>query len=119
MQAGQTPPVSNEFHSCPQVHNHRSSLRGDQPHSGQRMRGPDGSRLFSFSTSRSGTRVGVSVLGLIPLPQGRQFDGPPSSLAANSPAEGERQQYQDKRFICDSQDLTLHAVLSDGDNTVR
>ena len=33
MQAGQTPPVSNEFHSCPQVHNHRSSLRGDQPHS--------------------------------------------------------------------------------------
>ena len=26
---------------------------------------------------------------------------------------------QDKRFICDSQDLTLHAVLSDGNNTVR
>ena len=24
-----------------------------------------------------------------------------------------------KRFICDSQDLTFHAVLSDGDNSVR
>jgi hypothetical protein len=29
-------------------------------------------------------------------------------------AEGERQQYQDERFICDSQDLTLRALLSDG-----
>jgi hypothetical protein len=48
------PPVSNVFHSCPQQ-NHLSSLRGVQPHSGHRMRGPDGSRLFSFSTSRSGT----------------------------------------------------------------
>jgi hypothetical protein len=34
-------------------------------------------------------------------------------------AEGERQQYQDERFICDSQDLTLHAVPSDGNNTIR
>jgi hypothetical protein len=55
MQAGQTPPVSNVFHWCPQVQNHLSSFRGDQPQSGHRMRGPDGSRLFSFSTSRSKT----------------------------------------------------------------
>ena len=48
-QAGHTPPVSNVFHSFPQLQDHRSSLRGDQPQSGQRMRGPDGSRLFSFS----------------------------------------------------------------------
>ena len=40
---GQTPPVSNVFHSLPQVQNHLSSLWGDQPHSGQRMREPDGS----------------------------------------------------------------------------
>src|SRR5450756_279900 len=40
---------------CPQVHDHRSSLRGDQPQSGHRMRGPDGSRLFSSLTSRSKT----------------------------------------------------------------
>jgi len=38
-QAGQTPPVSKVFHSSPQVQNHLSSLRGDQPQSGQRMRG--------------------------------------------------------------------------------
>ena len=40
-------------------------------------------------------------------------------LVALRIAEGERQQYKTKRFICDSQDLTLHAVLSDGNNTVR
>jgi hypothetical protein len=45
---GATPPVSNVFHSCPQLQDHRSSLRGDQPQSGQRMRGPIGSRLFIF-----------------------------------------------------------------------
>ena len=32
------PPVSNVFHSCPQVQHQQSSLRGDQPQSGQRMR---------------------------------------------------------------------------------
>jgi hypothetical protein len=53
--AGQTPPVSNVFHSCPQSQDHRSSLRGDQPQSGQRMRGSDGFRLFSSSSSRSNT----------------------------------------------------------------
>jgi len=46
-QAGQTPPVSKVFHSCPQVQDHRSALRGDQPQSGHRMRGPEGSRLLS------------------------------------------------------------------------
>jgi hypothetical protein len=30
------PPVSNVFHSLPQVQNHLSSLRGDQPHNGHR-----------------------------------------------------------------------------------
>ena len=63
-QAGQTPPVSNVFHSFPQLQDHRSSLRGDQPHSGQRMRGPDGSR--SCSRSRSGTMTGLSATGLMP-----------------------------------------------------
>ena len=65
--------MSNVFHSCPQVHDQRSSLRGDQPQSGQRMRGPDGSRLFSCSSSRSKTtedwatsfeKEHVPVLGL-------------------------------------------------------
>jgi hypothetical protein len=41
-QAGHTPPVSNVFHSQPQVQDHLSSLRGDQPQSGQRMRGSEG-----------------------------------------------------------------------------
>ena len=59
----QTPPVSNVFHSCPQVHNHLSSLRGDQPHSGQRMRGVPGS--FSPSRSRSGAKTGLSATGLM------------------------------------------------------
>src|SRR5208337_1068206 len=52
---GRRPRYREVFHSCPQVQSHRSSLRGDQPHRGQRMRGPDGSRLFSFSSSRSKT----------------------------------------------------------------
>ena len=47
--------MSNVFHSCPQVQDQRSCLRGDQPQSGHRMRGPDGSRLFSSSSSRSKT----------------------------------------------------------------
>ena len=47
--------MSKVFHSFPQVQNHLSSLRGDQPHSGQRMRGPDGAWLFSSSSSRSRT----------------------------------------------------------------
>jgi hypothetical protein len=61
-QAGQTPPVSNVFHSFPQEQDHRSSLRGDQPQSGQRMRGSDG--LWLFSSSRFTTAL--SATGLMP-----------------------------------------------------
>jgi len=53
--AGHTAPVSNVFHSWPQVQDQRSSLRGDQPHSGHRMREPEEPRLFSSSSSRSRT----------------------------------------------------------------
>jgi len=53
--AGHTPPLSNVFHSWPQVQDQRSSLRGDQPHCGHRMRGPDGLTLLSWSRSRSKT----------------------------------------------------------------
>ena len=35
--------MSRVFHSCPQVQNHLSSFRGDQPHSGQRMGELEGS----------------------------------------------------------------------------
>jgi hypothetical protein len=55
------------FHSLPQVQNHVSSFRGDQPQSGQRMRG--GSKapgFFSSSSPRSGTRTGLSATGLMP-----------------------------------------------------
>ena len=45
-QAGHTPLASKVFHRCPQLHDQRSSLRGDQPQSGHRMRGPDGSLPF-------------------------------------------------------------------------
>lgn len=41
MQAGQTPPVSNVFQTCPQRHSQQSFLRGTQAHRGQRMRGPE------------------------------------------------------------------------------
>lgn len=51
-QAGHTPPVSNVFHSLPHVRNHFSCLRGDRPQNGQRMLGPDESRLFSSSSVR-------------------------------------------------------------------
>jgi hypothetical protein len=43
--------------------------------------------------------------------------GPDIRAIANSPAANSST--KTKRFICDSQDLTLHAVLSDWDNTVR
>jgi len=45
--AGHTPPVSKVFHSWPQLQDDRSFLLGDHPQSGHRMRGPQGSRLFS------------------------------------------------------------------------
>ena len=60
-QVGQMPPVSNVFHSKPQLQHQRSSLRGVQPHSGQRMCGPDVSRDWFCSTCSSITVVG-SVL---------------------------------------------------------
>jgi hypothetical protein len=52
---GGRPPVSNVFHSCPQMQNHLSFLRGDQPQSGQRMREPEESRGLSRPGSRSMT----------------------------------------------------------------
>ena len=64
--AGHSPPVSNVFQMCPQAQDQRSSLRGDQPQSGQRMRGgSETPGLFSSSSSRSGTMTGLSVTGLI------------------------------------------------------
>ena len=54
-QAGQTPPVSNVFHSLPQVQNHLSPLPGDQPQSGLADARFGEPALFSFSTSRSKT----------------------------------------------------------------
>jgi len=54
-QAGQTPPVSNVFHEWPQEQDHWSSLRGDQPQSGHRIRGTEGSWLFSSTSSWSKT----------------------------------------------------------------
>jgi hypothetical protein len=47
--AGQTPHVSNVFHSWPQLQDQRSSLRGDQLQSGHRMRGPDGKQRMIWS----------------------------------------------------------------------
>ena len=65
-QAGQTPPVSKVFHSLPQLQNHLSSLRGDQPQSGQRMRGgSEAPGFLSSSSSRSGTMTGLSATGRI------------------------------------------------------
>jgi hypothetical protein len=52
--------VSNVFHRCPQVQNHLSLLRGDQPQSGQRMLGGfESSGFFSSSSSRSSTAEDV------------------------------------------------------------
>jgi len=42
------------------------ALRGDQPHGGQRMRGPDGSRLLSCPRSRSGIMTGLFDMGGMP-----------------------------------------------------
>jgi len=59
-QAGQIPPVSKVFHSCPQEQDQRSSFRGDQPHCGHRMRGPDGPRLPSCSSLGLSTVVDLA-----------------------------------------------------------
>jgi hypothetical protein len=53
--------VSKVFHSLPQVQNHLSSLRGDQPQSGQRMREPEESPLLSSSSSRSNTTDDLEI----------------------------------------------------------
>jgi hypothetical protein len=55
---GAHPPVSNVFHWCPQLQAHWSSLPGDQPQSGQRIRGLEGSPLLSRAGSRSITVEG-------------------------------------------------------------
>jgi len=47
--------VSKVFHWHPQSQDQRSSLRGDQPQSGQRMRGPDSPEVFSSRVSGSMT----------------------------------------------------------------
>ncbi len=75
--AGQTPPVSNVFHSCPQVQNHRSSLRGDQPQSGHRIRGPDGSWLFSSSSRSKTTEDLPTSLKTVEIPARRTADPEP------------------------------------------
>src|ERR1700730_12770508 len=64
-QTGQTPPVSKVFHPLPQVQNHLSSLRGDQPQSGQRMRGSEVPVLFSSSRSRTVELAGSSETALM------------------------------------------------------
>src|ERR1700756_5377867 len=67
-QTGQTPPVSKVFHSFPHSQNHLSSLRGDHPHSGQRMRGgSDSPGFFSSSSSRSNTSDFVVSVTTEPL----------------------------------------------------
>ena len=43
------------------VQNQRSSLRGDQLQSGQRMRGPEWPKLFSWSASRSKTAENLAI----------------------------------------------------------
>src|ERR1700730_1081181 len=58
--AGHISPISNVFHSNPQVQNHLTSWRGDQPQRRQRMRG--GSEVVGFfSSSSSGTTTGLSA----------------------------------------------------------
>jgi hypothetical protein len=54
MHAGQTPPVSKVFQALPHLQDHWSSLRGDQPQSGHRMRGPEVSPLLSSAESMTG-----------------------------------------------------------------
>jgi hypothetical protein len=70
-QAGQTPPVSKVFHRCPQEQAQKSPFRGDQPHSGHRMRGPDGLRLSSCPSSVSRTVVDLAEVdkraGMVPV----------------------------------------------------
>jgi hypothetical protein len=46
---------NSSLESVPLVPAVKKTIGGDQPQSWHRMRGPDGSRLFSFSTSRSRT----------------------------------------------------------------
>jgi hypothetical protein len=59
--------VSKVFHSFLQLQDHLSSLRGDQPQSGQRMRGgSDEPNLPPSSTSRSGTTTRLSATGPMP-----------------------------------------------------
>lgn len=57
--------MSNVFHECPQVHDHWSSLRGDQPQCGQRMRGPEVSLLLSRVGSRSRTVLLAGILDIM------------------------------------------------------
>jgi hypothetical protein len=48
------PAVSKVFQECPQLQVQRSPFRGDQPHNGQRMRGPELSLVLSRARSITG-----------------------------------------------------------------
>jgi hypothetical protein len=60
-QPGQTPPVSNVFHTWRQLHIHRSLLRGVQPHLGQRMRPAPPPDPFSWSSMPKPGSAGACV----------------------------------------------------------
>src|SRR5260370_38507420 len=65
--------VVNVLQSWPQAQYHLSSLRGDWPQSGQRVRGSDGTLLFSSSRSTTTDELetsfkrGESLLGEKPI----------------------------------------------------
>ena len=87
--------MSNVFHSLPQVQNHLCSLRGDQPHSGQRMRGgSDSPGFLSSSSSRSKTTDDLELLVFSFHLFGRYGKG----LARDSKASF-RQELNDTRLV--------------------
>ena len=48
------------FHLCLHKQDQRSSFRGDQPHCGHRIRGPEGPRLSACSTSGLSTVIDLA-----------------------------------------------------------
>ena len=77
--------MSNVFHSCAQVQNHLSSLRGDQPHCGHRMREQMRKRLeeLNWRTQPFSLNNGnhEEVVGVFNSKPGEVVANPPISLA--------------------------------------
>jgi hypothetical protein len=105
------------FHPQPQVQNHLSFFRGDQPHSGHRMRGgSDSPGFFSSSSPRSKTTDDLQLLVYSFHLFGHYWKGLASAKNSATPGSWSRPTTTSTRVACSERtdDLLTHCSISLG-----